>query len=835
MSKRHLAPHSFAVSALCFAFMLLPLCAPLLAAGRLGLTGSYRIEKAVELGQDVQVTLRLELINSDDATFSARELKLDPAVTVGSKAKDMGGVSLPARGRQALSKQVLISKRQYAALKAGSSISLSLELDGSGSKRNGRTILLTAEREVKTASAVQAAASFQTTRQKTAVRARTKPTLSSQSSIISTIAGGGPNNVAALNAPLDYAWGLAADQFGNTYVAVGNASRVFKVDANGTLTVFAGNGAWGSSGDGGPATQAELGGPVAVAVDAAGNVFISANYVIREVTPDGTIQTVAGNGCFGYSGDGGPAAQACLGYPNAIAVSGNNVFIADTYNNAVRQFTVGGMIQTVAGTGTPGYSGDGGLAVRAQLSGPLGLAIDPKGNLFIADQTSVIREVTPDGWIWPFASSVNLPDGSTAGISPFSLVALDTEVILASDQNEVVIEFNGAGPGVVVAGTYGVAEGWPPYFPPPTSEPATQAHFYGTYGLAIDVYGNVLVTDTYNKRVRQFSIGGNMQTFAGNGLLYYGGDNGPATDAVLASERDMCGGWPCPRVTVNGAGNVVLSDTINDAIRQVDSAGNIATIAGQPALGYGGYWGDEGPATKAGLSRSEGVTYDKDGNLYIADTQNSLIRKVTIDGYIHTIAGDGDSDFYGDYGPATAAALNAPEGVAVDSLGNVFIADTQNCVVRRVDALTQNITTYAGSISQLCSSYTYTGDNGLATSATLSVPRAVTLDAAGNLFIADTYNQAIRRVDATTQIITTVAGTGDNGYNGDGGPAVSSRLSYPSDVVVDGAGNLFIADTMNNLVREVTTNGNIYIVAGNGSMWIGHGCCARPADWRRRG
>ena len=825
MFKRRLATYSFAISTLCLAFFFLSLCAPLLAAGKQELTGSYQVQSAVALGSNVEVTLRLTLVNRGVAAFSAQKLRLNPAMTVGSKAEDTAGISLPAKGRAQLTKQIQVSNRQYEALKAGTPFSLSFVVDGSGSQRNNRTILVTQEK-VSPAQSASQVAQPKAAKTKTAATLVTalkplqeKPASSSPSSIITTIAGGGPNNVAALNTPLYSPWAVAADLFGNTYIMAANANRIYKVDSKGTLTVFAGNGALGSSGDGGPATQAEIGAPLALAVDAAGDVFISSNNMIREVTPDGTIQTVAGNGCYGYVVEGSPAVQACLAYPYGIAVSGNNVFIADTSANAVRQFTVGGTIQTVAGTGTAGYTGDGGLAILAQLSGPTGVAVDPKGNLFIADQSSVIREVTPSGWIWPFSSSVRLPGGSIAGVAPYSLVALDTELILATDpQNEVVLEFNGGGPGVIVAGTYQTAWSYSYAYPPPVSEPATQAHFYGPYGLAIDAYGNVLVADGYNRFIRSFTIGGNMQTVAGDGLAYYGGDNGPATDAVLGSARNMCDPWFCPRVTVNGTGNVVLSDRMNNAIRQVDSLGKITTIAGEPTLGYGGWWGDEGWATSAGLSQPEGVTYDKDGNLYIADTGNSLIRKVTTDGYIHTIAGNQQADFYGDYGPATDAALGNPQGVAVDSSGNVFIADTSNCVIRRVDAQTQYITTVAGSVSQLCNDFTYTGDGGLATSATLSLPRAVAFDAAGNLYIADSNNKVIRRVDAKTQIITTVAGTGDNGYDGDGGSAVSTRLSYPTDVVVDGAGNLFIADTYNNLVREVTTDGNIHIVAGNGGV-----------------
>ena len=239
--------------------------------------------------------------------------------------------------------------------------------------------------------------------------------------------------------------------------------------------------------------------------------------------------------------------------------------------------------------------------------------------------------------------------------------------------------------------------------------------------------------------------------------------------------------------------------------------GSIAIVAGS---GPPGYSGDGGPATSAQLNSPQGVAVDASGNFFIADTGNNRIRRVdAATGIITTVAGNGVGGYSGDGGPATSASLNQPNGVAVDSSGNLFIADTGNHRIRRVDAVTGTITTVAGNGTQ-----GFSGDGGAATSAELNFPYGVAVDGSGNLFIADTGNNRIRRVDAATSVISTVAGDGTTGLSGDGGPAISASLNSPYGVGVDGSGNLFIADTQNNLIRMVdASSGEITTVAGGGN------------------
>ncbi len=298
---------------------------------------------------------------------------------------------------------------------------------------------------------------------------------------------------------------------------------------------------------------------------------------------------------------------------------------------------------------------------------------------------------------------------------------------------------------------------------------------------------------------------GIITTVAGggnDGLIDY---IGPATNASLTLSEYSEPALPSG-VAVDASGNLFIADTDNNVIREVDNNVIITTVAGNGSYRYSG---DGGQATNATLSGPSGVAVDASGNLFIADTWNYRIREVAPYGIIATVAGNGDAGYSGDSFAATSASLNHASGVAVDASGNLFMADADNNVIRKVDT-SGIITTVAGN-----GGYGFSGDNGPATDASLNGPWGVAVDASGNLFIADTDNNVIRKVD-TNGFIMTVAGGGNDGieYNG---PATNARLNYPSSVAVDASGNLFIADTDNNVIREVDTNGIITTVAGGGN------------------
>jgi hypothetical protein len=331
----------------------------------------------------------------------------------------------------------------------------------------------------------------------------------------------------------------------------------------------------------------------------------------------------------------------------------------------------------------------------------------------------------------------------------------------------------------------------------------------------VDAAGNLFISDFYNGHIRRVdTVTGIITTVAGGGS---GGDGGAATSAVLASPADTA---------LDGSGNVFIADWFNNRIRRVDAtSGIITTVAGNRIAGYSG---DGEPATSASLwGDFGGVAVDTHGNLFIADSENERIRRVdAVTGIITTVAGSGQpgkiyipSGYSGDGGPATSATFNFPVGVALDSQGNLFIVDSYNERIRRVDAVTGIITTVAGNWPA-----GYAGDGGAATNASLCLCRfgGVALDTQDNLFIADTGNNRVRRVDATTGIITTVAGNGVLGYSGDGGPATSAAVGEPMGVAIDTQGNLFIFGT--GTVRRVdAVTGIITKVAGGGPRTAGIG------------
>ena len=589
---------------------------------------------------------------------------------------------------------------------------------------------------------------------------------------ISTVAGGGPpaTPVSATSISIGQPNRVAADAAGNFYFSSGNS--VFKI-SKGTMTLVAGNSRAGFSGDGGPAVNAQLNSPQGIAFDNAGNIYIadSLNNRVRIVSPNGIINTFAGNGAVGqprFLGDGGPATQANLHFPGGLAVdSSNNLYIADTADNSIREVTTDGNINTIAGSGYGGYAGDGALAVDSTLNHPEDVAVDSSGNVYIADTANaLIRKITTDGNINFIAGNVT----TTSGISV---------------------------PNTGYSGDNGVA---------------TSAGLIEPYGVAVDGAGNVYIAEPTDGRIRQINTKGYMYTIVGNGTLGFTGDGGKATSAELNRPYS---------VALDPSGNLYIADALNNRVRAVAGAGsgNITTVAGNGGFSYSG---DGGPATQAQFNGPRAVAVDTAGNFYIADTANNVVRKVTAGGSVSTIAGNGTAGFGGDNGAGSSAQLSQPQGVAVDSAGNVYIADTANSRVRKISGTT--ITTVAGNGTP-----GYGGDGGSATSAMLNSPTGLAVDSKGNLYIADLNNSAVRMV-TPGGTISTVAGNGRQGYSGDNGPAIKAQLDYPQGVAVDALGNLYIADTVNNVVRQVS-NGVITTVGGNGGAgYSGDGGSATGAQ-----
>ncbi len=287
-----------------------------------------------------------------------------------------------------------------------------------------------------------------------------------------------------------------------------------------------------------------------------------------------------------------------------------------------------------------------------------------------------------------------------------------------------------------------------------------------------------------------------ITTIAGTGLWGYTGDGGMATAAEIRTPFD---------IAVDASGNIYFSDQGNFCIRKVTSSGIISTIAG---TGLQGFSGDGGPATAAAMKATFGIVLDAVGNIYFSDRNNHRIRKITPAGIITTFAGNGTAGYSGDFGPATLAKLNAPEGLAIDKHGNIFISDDQNSVIRKVTK-SGIITTVAGN-----GIAGYSGDGGLAVNASFFHQSGVAVDSAGNIFIADFNNHVVRKVD-TFGVVQTIAGKGIPGNTGDGGPGTAAYLNYPADVAVDVRGNVYVADRNNQEIRKIYPSGIIVTSAGS--------------------
>ncbi|MGE0126778.1 MAG: hypothetical protein AB7U82_01645 [Blastocatellales bacterium] len=667
---------------------------------------------------------------------------------------------------------------------------------------------------------------------------------------ITTIAGngaggfggdGGPATAAQFIEPQN----VAVDKDGNIYISDFGNHRIRKVTAsNGNISTVAGNGAQGFSGDGGPATDAQLNSPNNVSVDKDGNLIICdpGNFRIRKVTAaDGKISTVAGKGAQGSRGDGGPATDAEVNVPvGAIVDQAGNLYFSDRNNQRVRKVAAAtGVITTVAGSGAAGFNGDGLAALASSLGFPTGLAIDSAGNLYIGDRdngrvrklvaavmsdstppTIAITSPTSSGVFTATSGALNLSGASADNAGVFNVrwsndrggsgVAAGTSswsvsnITLLGGLNNITVtawDANGNSGQASLAVTFNaqrIITGFAGAGGPGDSGDGGAAVVarMSPFGLAVDASGALLVSDDEAHRVRRITPGGSINAFAGNGALGASGDGAAAINAAMNFPQD---------VVVDAAGNAYISDSNNHRVRRVAPDGVITTYAGTGVPDFGG---DGGPAAQAKLISPSGLALDSAGNLYIADSGNARVRKVTTStGVITTVAGNGLIGFSGDNGQATQATFKQPFGVAVDKNGVVYILDRIDSRIRRV-ATDGVITTIAGTGQP-----GYNGDDRPASGARINGGGLMTTDSDGNLYFADFLNHRVRKITVSTGVITTIVGNGTPGTFGDGGEPGSSQIFLPTDVAIDGGGNIYVADWGNYRIRKIQSTGGFRTVS----------------------
>lgn len=605
--------------------------------------------------------------------------------------------------------------------------------------------------------------------------------------VITTVAGNGhadllANSIPAINAVLYAPEGVVADALGNIFFSDSNGALVRKVDSKGILTTVAGGGA-DEPGDGGPAINARLHQPRGLALNSAGSLLIAdgSGNRVRMVDARGIITTVAGNGSPGFTGDGGPAVNASLDQPTGIASDASgNLYVADSSNNRVRRVHPNGIIVTVAGGGTNSPA-NGGVATSARLLNPSGVAVDNKGDLIVACSFGDrIWRVSTDGRIAAVAGGGTQDPGDGGAATDATLhypggIALDPttgDLLVADTYDNRIRKVSTNGIILTIVG------GWIG-----DNLPATNANLFSPRGIAVSAAGDVLIADVRNNRIRQVDINGVITTLAGGGTISPG-DGLWATNAALD--------WPMD-VAVSSSGDVFIAESPKGVVRKVDTKGIITTVAGSWSQGF---FGDGGSAIKARLTLPTDVFANPKGELWISDIANGRVRKVDTNGVISTVAGNGILQYFGDNGPAISASLNAPVGITMDVAGNLFIADRANHRIRKVDP-SGLITTVAGGGNG--------GDGNAAITAELTSPEAITLNRFGDLLFTD--GNRIRQVDSRG-VITTIVGGGTLGFSGDGGAATNASLNYPDGVTVDGTGNLYIADSFNNCIRKVAFAGS---------------------------
>ena len=653
---------------------------------------------------------------------------------------------------------------------------------------------------------------------------------------IANIAGVGyRDGIPAKEADAGFPLGLLRRRDGDLIVADYKANRLWRIDQEGVLHTLAGDGVPGSSGDGGPATEARINQPHDLCRDKEGNIYFPdyKNSTIRRIDYEtGVISRVAGSGKRGRGGDGGPALEAELAEPNGVAVDDQgNIYLVSTEENNVRRVDAKtGIISTFAGynaryypsergTSRPysggiegatydfeaglslgGWHGDGGPAKEAGFNHPEHLAFDSKGDLYVCDSANHrIRKIDMKSGIITTVLGNGQPasNGDGGPATEASILAPDSvgfdvhDNLYVSEKWGFRVRKVDAKTGIVttVVGT-GI-----PVFGADGDRGPDSAISSPEAGIWADPDGTVFWCDCSGRVRRCDGRTGVVTTVLGGTSVH---DGEQATEGFLNSPAGVC---------VGPDNHIYIADGWGARIRAIDpKTGIIRTVVGSGARAFGG---DNGPATEAHLCNPQDVSVDSRGRIVIADVQNGgYIRRVDEDGIIRTIAGTSFNWDTGDGGPAIGASLFQVQAVAHGANDDIYLGDAIGRI-RRIDAATGTITTVAGIGLQ-----GYSGDGGPAIKARIGAPSAIRFDAAGNLYFSDGAYHVVRKVD-TEGIITTVVGCGEAGFSPDGTPAREARLSRLWGLAVSADGVAYVSDSRNNRVRRVTLEGVLETVAGS--------------------